>query len=267
MKKSCLGVMLSFVLCLLLVVPVNASGEDYERLVDEADLLSNSEEDDLLELLDDISKDHDCDVVIVAVDDMEDYGYSNIVSFVDDYYDFCEYEDDGIIFLLSMEERDWAISTKGFGIEAFTDDGQDYIMDQVLPSLSDGDYADAFTEFANQCDKFLTQAEEGDPYDGSNMPKEPLGLIWIPGSFLIGCIISLIIVMVMKGQLKSVKMQSGAADYVKKNSLKIDVSRDIYLYRNVSRRLRPKDTGSGGGGSSTHRSSSGSSHGGSHGKF
>ena len=59
---------------------------------------------------------------------------------------------DGILFLLDMGDRNWAIATHGYAIEVFTDAGQSYIMDQVKPYLSDGDYNEAFHKFATECD-------------------------------------------------------------------------------------------------------------------
>ena len=61
----------------------------------------------------------------------------------------------GILFLIAMSERKWAISTYGFGTEAFTDAGQEYIMKQIRPALSDGNHYQAFMSYAVQADDFL----------------------------------------------------------------------------------------------------------------
>lgn len=62
-------------------------------------------------------------------------GKANDLFTADDFYDYNGYgygeEGDGIIFLISMEERKWQISTCGFGITAFTDAGQEYMADPV----------------------------------------------------------------------------------------------------------------------------------------
>jgi len=63
----------------------------------------------------------------------------------------------------------------------------------------------------------------------------------------------------MKGQLKSVRFKSAASDYTKAGSMNVTESRDLFLYRTVSRREKPRENS---GGSSTHTSSSGRSHGG-----
>ena len=57
----------------------------------------------------------------------------------------------------------------------------------------------------------------------------------------IGLVAGLVTVLIMRGQLKSVRPQSGAADYVVSGSFRLRHSRDIFLYRHVQRVARPKD--------------------------
>ncbi len=271
MKKLFLGTIFALVLSLFLQVNAFAEENHPPLLVDEANLLTAIEEEKLLELLEDVSQRGQCDVVIVTVDSMGD---KNSQEYADDYFDYNGYgygsTYDGIILLISMEYRDWAISTCGFGITAFTDWGLDYLEDAFLGNLSQGDYEEAFTVFAQTCDQIITQARQGDAFDVDTMPKGPLPLFNIPLAILIGAVISLIIVFIMKGQLKSVKRQQGAENYLEQNSFKLTDSRELYLYHTVTRHAIPKQTSSSSssrGGSSVHRSSSGRSHGGSRGKF
>lgn len=190
----------------------------------------------------------------------------------DDFYDDNGYgfgaEYDGVLLLVSMEDRDWRISTYGYGVTAITDAGIDYISDRFLPDLKEGDYAGAFAAYAELCDAFIRQAKTGQPYDGDNMPKAPFGtakrLLIAMG---IGLAVALIVTGSMKRKLKSVKQQAAAASYVKANSMHITENRDMFLYNTVTRTEKPKSSGSNSGGSSTHVSSSGRTHGGGGGKF
>ncbi|GCA67539.1 hypothetical protein KGMB01110_19750 [Mediterraneibacter butyricigenes] len=70
----------------------------------------------------------------------------------------------------------------------------------------------------------------------------------------------------MKKKLKSVRLQPAAGSYVKKNSMQITQSRDLFLYKTLGRTEKPKSEDRSGG-SSTHSSSSGKTHGGGGGKF
>lgn len=255
MKKKITTIIYAVILCIMFAMPVMAAGGP--RLVDDADLLTESQETALTEKLDKISEKHKCDVIIVTANSLEG---KNPTAYADDYFDYNGYgfgdECDGILLLISMEDRDWAISTCGFGIDAFSDADQEYIVDEIIDDLSSGNYNAAFTEFAELCDEFIAKE------------KNPLGLKWILYSILIGAAIAFCITWYMRMQLKSVHRQPAAKDYVRDGSFVLEIERDRYLYKKLDKRAKPKDNGSSGrSGSSTHRSSSGRSHGGSRGKF
>ena len=231
------------------------------RLVDDADLLTSSEESELLSLLNEISERQKMDIVVVTVDSL---GGKSPRAYADDYYDYNGYRADGILLLIAMESRDYYVSTTGYGIEAVTDAGLSYMEDCFVDDLSDGDYASAFTTYAELCDDFISAAKSGEPYDRGNMPRAAFP--WVQNiliSLAVGFLIAFIATAVMRSKLKSVRSKSGASDYVKEGSFRLTRSNDLYLYRRVTRRAKPKDNG----GSSTHSSSSGRSHGGGGGKF
>ena len=260
--KQFLTLILTLSFCLFLCFPVFA-GEQMPRLIDNVDLLTNSEESSLLATLNEISERQGVDIVVLTVYSLDG---KSPRAYADDFYDNSGYAYDGILLLLSMEFRDWYISTSGYGITALTDAGIDYISDQFLPALSSGDYADAFMTYATLCDNFIDEARAGTPYDIGTLPKVPFAVGQkLLLSLVIGFVIAFIITSIMKSKLKSVKAQAAANNYVKAGSLQITHSHDRFLYRHVDRRPRPQNNG--GGGSSTHTSSSGRSHGGGGGKF
>lgn len=263
-------ILISFIVCISSIDTVCATS-NHPRLVDEAELLSDSEKTELLYKLDEISERQQIDIVIVTVPSLNG---ASPMEYADDFYDYHDYgfgdEKDGILFLISMEERDWYISTTGYGIIALTDAGRAYLSEQFLNDLSEGEYAAAFTTFAELCDDFITQAKQAQPYDADNLPKEPF---WFVGNFAItfgiGFIISLIATSVMKSKLKSIRPQSAADSYVKQGSMQITRNNDLFLYRHIDRRKKPESPppSSHSGGSTTHTSSSGRTHGGGGGKF
>lgn len=235
-----------------MAAPVFAAEAPKPRLVDEAGLLSDGEARQLEQLLDRISDRQGVDVVVVTV---ESIGNLDPKAAARQLYTSYGYRSDGVMLLISMEARDWAIQGMGDARDMFTEAGRNYIADQVAPELSDGEYAEAFEVFAELCDDFITQAREGDPYDTNNLPKDPYPiLIWMAVSLLVGLVVALIVTGIMRSKLKSVRYKHQAMDYVRPGSMHVTVSRDIFLYRNVTRRARPKSNSSGGGGG---RSSSG----------
>ena len=98
-------------------------------LYDAADILSDSEEANLLTKLEKISDEHDVDVCILTVNAYEG---NDIERFADDYFAYNGMgqgsEKDGFMLMLSMEDRDWDICTHGSGIKIFTDYGQEYLI-------------------------------------------------------------------------------------------------------------------------------------------
>ena len=263
--KKLLFTIIAALLCVTICLPVMAESE-LPRLIDDADLLSESEEQNLLQKLESISEKQEFDVVVVTVDSLD--GYSPM-EFADDFYDYSDYgfgaSKDGALLLISMEANDWHVTTTGFGITAITDAGLDYMSDQFVPYLSDGDYAEAFETYADLCDDFVQQARSGRPYDVGNMPRGSFNFVTrLITSLIIGFVVALIATSVMRGSLKSIRPQPSAASYVRNGSMKVTEQSDFFLYRQVNRIAKPKNNS---GGSSTHKSSSGRSHGGGGGKF
>lgn len=241
------------IICLALACFASAE-EKSPRLVDDAKLLTDADYQTVLAKLDEISEKLKFDIVVVTVND---YGNSSIVAYADDFYDYHGYGLDerhsGALLLLSMNTREWYISTTGEGIEII-DTG--LISDEFVGYLTSGRYKTAFIAYANAC----ADAVE-DSRSFHFVRKLLIALV-------VGFIVAFIVAGSMKRQLTSVQMVNQANDYVRPGSLNITDSKDLFLYASVTRTARPRDEGrSGGGGGGTHTSSSGTSHGGGGGKF
>lgn len=286
MKKRVYTVIFALLLLLFSVVPVAAKNRP--RLVDKANLLTDNEEMKLLAKLDEISERQQVDLVVVT---KKSINGKTPMAYADDFYDKNGYgfgdDKDGILFLISMEERDWYISTTGFGITAVTDADLEYMSEKFLDDLAEGEYAAAFTTFAKLCDDFITQArtdvQSGSKVQGADESddfitqartdeqKEPFQAVRnLVIALGIGFIISLLITELMRSSLKTVYSQPKADSYIKAGSMKLTKESDLFLYRHVERREKPKDNNSRPshpGGSQTHISSSGRTHGGGGGKF
>lgn len=160
MKKT----MLSLLLATLLLLPALAFADigdlPTERqqplLVDEGDILTDSEEASLLATLERISAEQKCDIVIVVPRSL---GYKSATEYADDWYDLNGFgygsTKDGILLMVCMEERDWATSTAGAAQDWFDDYTLERIESRVVSNLSNGAYYDAFTAFAEGCEQTL----------------------------------------------------------------------------------------------------------------
>lgn len=247
------------------VLAADGFQSEYPRLIDEAGLLSDAEYADILNRLDEISERQHFDVTIFTEDTYSDYNYSDITNFADDIYDSLGFgygeNRDGVVLVRVLDTRDLYLSTFGYGIDVVTDAGCAHILNEIKGYIADGDYYSGFSMFIDLMDDYIDQAKSGEPYDTHNLPRAPFSKIWLLISPVVGLILAMISVGAMKSKLKTVRPALAAGSYVRENSMNVTESRDLYLYRNITRTKRASSENSGGG-SSTHTSSSGGTHGG-----
>lgn len=271
MKKRLYAIVLALLLCMFFAASSFAEST-LPRFVDDAELLSGDDKEDLQTMLNEISQRQQVDVVIVTTPSL---GGLSAMEYGDDFYDYNGYgfgaEKDGIILAIGMEERDWYIGSAGFGMTVITDGAREYISEAFLSDLSAGEYHAAFTTFAKLCDEFITQAKTGEPYDHGNLPEEPFGIVDVVISLVAGFVLAFFTTAMMKGKLKTVGRQRAANNYIKSGSLEMTEMTDLFLYAHVDRIEKPKEeskkTPPKSGGSGTHVSSSGTTHRGGGGKF
>ena len=273
---SLFAALAALVLAVTLAVPAFAVeggfADLYYRMYDGAGVLTEDEDNELEDALEELSLRQSFDVTIASIESLESVNADSMEQYADDLYDYCQFgygtDRDGVLLLVSVGDRKWHLSTCGYGITAFTDAGIQYLGQQLTPFMAEGDYAGAFRTFVQWADDYVTAAREGHPYDVNTLPREPLSPMYLVLALGIGLVLAWVIVGVMKGQLRSVAFQENAASYVREGSMKLTNQRDLFLYRDVHRteHVEAKDSDSSGG-SSTHTSSSGTTHGGGGGSF
>ncbi|MBE6599192.1 MAG: TPM domain-containing protein, partial [Ruminococcaceae bacterium] len=229
------------------------------------DVLTDSEEAMLLAMLDETSERQQIDIVICTTPSTNGYSAMDYAdNFFEDYHYGMGEERDCILLMISMEGSSWHITTAGYGITAVTDVGIEYIGERIVPLMSEGEFADAFSEYISICDRFTDMARGGDPYDADNIPKGSFPAVRnLLISLVIGIVGAWFITGKQKAQLKSVKMQNDAKSYTKEGSLAISESRDFFLYKSVTKSERTDGSGA----SSTHTTKSGTTVGGGGGNF
>ncbi len=242
--------------------------------------MSSSEEAALEEKAQALRQEYGMDVVILTVDSLDG---KRPQEYADDYYDYNGYAKDGVLFLLSMEERDWYISTKGNAIYALTDYGIQQVGESALPYLKNGDYYGAFDAFLDALPTYFSAYNDGAPIDGyadtsgDYYHGDQEGVVYYEGqprrvniliSIAIGAVIGAITVLIMRACMNTKRPQRSAGSYLNDSSYHLRTNQDLFLYSNVTKtRIQQESSSSGGGGSSVHTSSSGSTHGGGGGKF
>ena len=252
------------------------AGSALPHLVDAAGLLTPAQAGDLEARLDAISAEHSSDVVVVAV---ESFGWRSPEAFADDYFDYGPNAEDpaepgndsregygvgpersGILLAIAVGSgygagtRDAHVSTTGEAIEVFTDSRLQSMIRKVRPYLSADDWSAAFNEFADQVASIYTKA--------NRFRWEVVA----GGGLAAGLVGGFIPVTVWRRQLKSVRPAVGAKPYLQTHALVLTTATERFV--GESTRVIDMSSSSGsGGGSSTHRGSSGISHGGASFKF
>ena len=253
MKKKCI---LSLLLALCLVLSLGGAALASNQITmpyvtDAAGLLTNEQVMALEAQAKQIAENYGCAPYILVVDDFRVY---------EDTYDIFEAgmnlyerwelgygpEKNGLLLILSMAERDYALVTYGSVTHrAFTDYGQDYLREQFLDNFRNDDWAGGFQDYLNTGAWLLEQAKNGTPYDVDTAPKgfNPL-IIVIP------LVLALAVCLVLTGQMKTAKRKTEAGDYMVPGGTDMRVVQDIFTHRTVTRQVIQNENKGGGGGTS-----------------
>lgn len=229
-----------------------AGGQNYNSLLDDsASLLSASEQAELSKTVSDLSADLKCNIGFVTVNDLSGANFSHngtTQDYADRYYEESfGINTDGILVLLVLKDekgkRTVYFSTSGKCIKRLSDSERESILDDMIDNHNPD--TKGYYDFLNAAATGLRKA----------VPPH-VSFLSLLIAIAIGFGIAMIIMLAAKSKLKTVKMEHGAANYVRAGSMDVTASRDTYLYSTVSRTAKPKNN------SSTHTSSGGGTHGG-----
>lgn len=279
---------------LALSFSANAFAFSSDFVVDHADLLSEGEEVILADLIGKINFEHDINVVIHTTEDTDGL---YIEDYADNFYDNGSYYSDGLVFVISMAERDYYTSTCGYLVDSMPAYDIDSICEPVVPYLSNAQYCKAFEIYLKRLDSYLNgdlsydYGDEGvfagdyytddeyyyyDDYDGDYIYTS--GSSSITDSvfareiilIIVAVVIAVVITMILKSKMNTAVKKYDADDYVVNGSFNLEISRDAFVGSHTTRRALPKNNNTGsrpGGGGGARVSSGGVRHGGSGGKF
>ncbi len=236
MLKKISRLLVVFFLILFQTAPVFARELGTPLVVDEADVLTDSEERLLEDKMGEISGQYNCDVIVLTVDSI--YGASAKREAAN-YFNAHNYgvgEDrDGIILLLAIDDHKYGFATHGQGIiNLFHDSVLERMGDDLVSYLQDEEYYDAIDNYADQCRTILSEED---------IPEESGGIFQI----IINAIVSMVggvmaafgIGTVKKSNLQSVHTQVAAENYIKRSSFRLSDRQDRFLHSDVTRTRHP----------------------------
>lgn len=236
----------------------SVSALEIPNVTDMAGVLSIAQEGELCESLFKLQDEYD--MTILAVIDEGFYSY-DAQSSAEDWY--AEYGhgygngsgDDGILFYVSTEERQYHFSTCGRAITLFDEDAIEYLKQEVEPYLRADDYYGAIKSYTSVAEEVLSLAESGISYEQTDWSYVA---VVIGGAVLVTLFIAFLMMSIQLSKMNTAVANDYASDYVKEGSYHLDMARDIFLYSHITK-VKKANT--------NHTSSSGRTHGGGGGKF
>ncbi len=174
-------------------------------------------------------------------------------------------EKNGVMIFLTMKERMDNICVHGdTAFYAFTDFGQDKMREAAESKFEYDAWYSGFKAFLEKCDKYMTMAENKEPFDVGTMYFDlEIFIIALCVASFISIVVALIIVFTFKHKMSNIRNASDADSYIDVSDAKITESNDVFL--NVTETHTPivHETSNHGGGHSsggTSVNSSGFSH-------
>lgn len=272
---------LCFCACVLFSMEVSAES-DY--VYDYADLLTVEEEDALQKSAEFCKEQWNMNFLVVTTDDAE--GKSSR-AYADDFYDQRfpeESEEDGVLYLIDMDNREIYLFTSGEAIRYLTDSRIDRILDDAYECVAAEDYYGTFAAFFLGTDEYLNQGipkdqyhydietgETDDYYDSYEKTARITGF-----ELLIALAAATAAALGTCGFIKGkyqLKFEDFHYDAYTDSEVLLNTKEDRLINSFVTHRKIPRNNGTtrssegGGGRSSVHRASSGRSHGGGGRKF
>lgn len=245
MKKRIISAVLAVCLALVMTCGVcaAASGPELPYITDQAGLLNDTQLRKLTQMAQSTEDQHDVGVYIVSVDDYRDIdpagAYEATYGIYHEYNMGVGSKRDGIMLLLSMEDRDYALFCYGPMTEyAFNEYGLSKLEEVFLDNFAENDWYGGFEDYIRECATYLEKAEAGDP-----VSKSPVTMILIFA--LISLAIAGAVCLVLIGQMKTVHKKREAREYAV-GGLNLTQQWDQFTHRTETRRKIERSSSSGG---------------------
>jgi len=214
-------------------------------VTDDAGLLEEEEKRSLEERAETLSRKYGFDVYIVTTEDYMDYAAGDIGETARWIYDSYSLgngmQREGLLLLLSMAERDYALITNGeLGGYAFNDFGREKLSEFFQDDLGEDAWFGGFSDYLKWSEDYLEAAARQEPYSKQNSPMEAGArvkaiLIRVAVVVLLPLAVAGIVTARLSAKMKTVAPQNRAVSYVK-GGLTLTGRQDRYTHTTQTRR-------------------------------
>ena len=253
-----LAALLLLGLCCTAFAEAPATEAQLWNITDTVGLLTSDEDQSLEARAEEISAQYGVGIYLLILEDYSEYYDDPYETAYELYHQntLGMGEDrDGVILLMSMSDRKYATFFYGPKAEyAFDAYGQELMEEEFLDDFRDDDWYDGFEDYLEVCDEYLARAEAGDPVRGDYSSAGGSSVSGIGTTILIclgiSAVIAMIVCLILRGKMKSVRKGTHADAYVT-GSLNLTASRDQYTHTTETRtKIEHESSDSSGGGSS-----------------
>ena len=239
-----------------------AAGETIGYVTDTAGIMTPEERQMLEETAQDISETHDFGLYIITMDNFRDVTDSQDVfdgatALYNNYALGHGEERKGLLFLLSMDRRDFSMVTySDYGNFVFDAVAREELVYSFSDDFRLDDWYSGFADYLEDCDDMLEDGPD-------KLQSEITGMVGI--IFLLPLIIAAVVIAILSRKMKSVFKATEAEAYAG-GGLNLTRSYDQFTHATETRKKRKEESSDGGGSGGTRSRSSGG-FGGTSGKF
>lgn len=246
MTKKIFAIIIAALICASFVFSASAYTQQY--VIDYADKLSSSEIEELNSFAEKIEAAYGVTVLFCITEGTGDVTAAEFASGT--YSDYTDNEN-GLIIVHDDWNKAYSVFTSGNADEYFSDAAIDSMTDAYD---TDDSYYGGIYACYELAEEYLENGYSGgyvndsEPLNngtdtiGASEEKDGVSIIWLPISLLIGLLVGFLIINGIASKNKSVKMQENATVYTRPGSMVITGSADNFLYNNIERREKTKQT-------------------------
>lgn len=274
MLRCTAGILMAILLCLLFPAVVYAQADDSgsaaeygaAHVYDGVGLLSSSETEELEQRCLELETQTGIHMLMVTTADTQGKSQRE---YADDFYDDRypeEKDEDGVVILIDMGDREMYVSTAGILRYCLSDREIDRLLDDMYDEVSAQNYAGAFEQAADHVERAVRQGISGGDFlideDGSIIRYRRITVFEVFVAAVAGFGVFCLVFFGVRHSYQK-KVKSDMRGYGRVSSMKLDREQDTLIDRHVTaRKIVHNPPPGSGGGSSVHTSSSGRSHGG-----
>lgn len=242
LKKYVLSLLLLLVFVMIATARIQAS-ESKDYIIDDAGLLTESEQDELNSYSKKCSEDRGSDILVLTTDDTQGLGSE---LYLENFYDnevdgSSTYNESCAILLIDMENRQVKIYSFGDIKPRLDNPRIEKILDKVTPSLTSGDYNDAINSYIEKTDLYMGTKAGVDP---DNIFFQ----LWF--QLLIAAVIGFVVVLIMILGAGG-KVTTNSHTYLNDSESALTGARDDYIRTTVTKVKKPENNSNKGSGTTS----------------